>query len=150
MASAGDVLREAARIVEVGWSQGASARDGNGRPIPLFGGTGGDTSRAGVNREAVSFSLYGAICKATSALGPVHRLPLVWDVLYQLASASDVAHGGTNHVHPVIQFNEQEGRSKAEVLALLDLAAQDCDRIGDGPFVPPVTADPDVLAKVAQ
>lgn len=146
MASAAEVLRAASAIIEAGgWSQGAVARDGSGRPCPLYGGTGGDTSRAGVNRNAVSFSLYGAVCKATANAGSCDRLPLVWDVLYRLASASEVAHGGTNHLHPVMQFNEQEGRTVEDVLALIEVAAQDCEQIGAGPFPPPVTADPKQL-----
>lgn len=146
MASAAEVLRAASAIIEAGgWSQGAVARDGNGRPVALFGGTGGDASRAAVNRDAVSFSIYGAVCKATSDAGQVDRLPLLWDVLYRHASAGTgdpTPIGGTNHVHPVIQFNEHPGRTKEEVLALLEIAAQDCEAIGDGPFPPPVTADP--------
>lgn len=143
MASAADVLRAAAAIIEAGgWSQGAVARDGNGRPTALFGGTGGDTSRAAVSREAVQFSLYAAICKATSdAGGRVERLALLWDVLYRHASVDGTPYGGTNHVHPVIQFNDAEGRTKDEVLALLEVAAQDCEAIGAGPFPPPVKAD---------
>lgn len=30
---------------------------------------------------------------------------------------------GTNYVHPVIQYNETEGRSKEEVLAFMEQAA---------------------------
>lgn len=138
MTSAADVLRAAGALIELGWSQGAPARDANGVPVLLFGETSGDRSRAAVNREATSFSIYGAVCKAMTMAGPCDRLPLVWDVLFRLASATEVPHGGNNHVHPVIQFNEHEGRTKAEVLALLDLAAIECDRIGDGPFEPPV------------
>lgn len=136
MTSAGEILRAASALIETGWSQGASARDGNGAEVPLFSGN----VKAGVNPAAVSFSIYGAVSKAVANAGRVNRLPLVWDVLYKLASATDTPHGGNNYVHPVIQFNEQDGRTKAEVLALLDLAAIECDRIGDGPLVPPVTA----------
>lgn len=148
MASAAEVLRAASAIIEAGWSHGADARDANGRPTALYGGTGGDTSRAGVSRDAVSFSLYGAVCKATSVAGGCSRLPLLWDVLYRLASATDVPIGGTNHVHPVIEFNEAEGRTKEEVLALLELAAHDCDTIGDGAFPPPVTVHPNQVEAV--
>lgn len=136
MTTASEVLRAAGVLIDAGWSQGAGARDGNGNPVPLFAGD----KKAGVNPDAVSFSIYGAICKASAVAGPVQRLPLVWDVLHRLASATETPHGGNNHVHPVIQFNEHEGRTKAEVLALLDLAAIECERIGDGPFEPPVSA----------
>jgi hypothetical protein len=149
MASAAEVLRAAATIIEAGWSQGAVARDGNGRPCALFGGTGGDTSKAVVNRDAATFSLYGAVCKASATAGGCDRLPLLWDVLYRHAiEASDTPHGGTNHVHPVIQFNEAPGQTVEKVLALLEIAAQDCEAIGDGPLTPPVHVDPEVLAEV--
>lgn len=133
MASAGDLLRAAGAIIETGWSQGDPARDDNGNPVPLFAGS----IKAAVNPAAVSFSIYGAVCKAM-ATEPTDRLPLVFDVLHRLASATETPLGGNNHVNAIIQFNEQEGRTKAEVLALLDLAAIECDRIGDGPFEPPV------------
>lgn len=150
MASAAEVLRAASAIIEAGWSQGAVARDANGRPVALFAGTRSDTGRAGVNPAAVSFSLYGAVSKAAS--GGCSRLPLLWDVLYRHASAgtedaSQTPHGGTNHVHPVIQFNEQEGRTKEQVLALLEVAAQDCEQIGDGLFPPPVGVTPEQIAE---
>jgi hypothetical protein len=149
MASAGEVLRAAAAIIEAGgWSQGAVAKDGNGRPVALFGGTGGGSSRASVNRAAVSFSLYGAICKATDQAGGCSRLPLLWDVLYRHCSgATDAAHGGKNHVHPVLLFNEAEGRTREEVLALLEIAAQDCDQIGEGPFPAPVGVTAEQIAQ---
>lgn len=141
-----EVLRAAAVIVEAGWSVGAMARDGSGRPVALFKGD----AKAGVNPEAVSFSLYGAICKAVhqAGSGRVERLALLWDVLYRHASNENGgAIGGTNHVHPVLQFNEQEGRTKEQVLALLDVAAQDCEAIGDGPFPPPVGVTPEQIAE---
>jgi hypothetical protein len=141
-----EVLRRAAQVIEGGWSSGAVARDGSGRPVALFKNS-GDVRKGGINDAAVSFSVYGAICKVVHEIRePVDRLPLLWDVLYRLASASDTPAGGTNHVHPVIQFNEQPGRTKEEVLALLDLAAIECERVGDGPFPIPVTADPNALA----
>jgi hypothetical protein len=153
MASAAEVLRAAGAIIEAGWSQGAVARGNGGRPVPLFAGTGGDTSRATVNRDAVWFSLYGAICKATSDAGGCSRLPLLWDVLYRHAingteESGQTPHGGTNHVHPVIQFNEHPGRTKEEVMALLEIAAQDCEAIGDGAFPPPVGVTPAQIAEV--
>lgn len=157
MASAADILRAASAIIEAGgWSHGAVARDGNGRPVALFGGTGGDTSRAAVSRDAVSFSLYGAVCKATSdAGGRVERLALLWDVLYRHASngteeSGQTPHGGTNHVHPVLQFNEHPGRTKDEVLALLEIAAQDCEQIGAGAFPPPVGITAEQIAQAVQ
>jgi hypothetical protein len=130
MKSAADVLRAASAIVDAGWSQGAAARDGNGNPVSLFRGD----IKAGINPDAVSFSIYGAVAVAAAA-ERVDRMALVWDVLHRLASATGTPHGGNNHVHPVVQFNEHEGRTKAEVLALIDLAAIECDGIGDVPAV---------------
>lgn len=146
MASAAELLRAASAIIEAGWSQGANARDGAGHEVPLYGGT---TSRASINPAAVAFSLYGAVCKATSEAGVVTRLPLVWDVLYRLAwAANDHPSGGTNYVHPVLQFNDAQGRTKEDVMGLLELAAQDCEAIGTGPFPPPVTVHPNQVETV--
>lgn len=141
-----ELLRAAAEIIDRGgWSHGADARDASGVGVALFAGA----IKASINPAAVSFSIYGAVCKASAEAGRVERVPLMWDVLYRLAhDANGHPHGGTNYVHPVMQYNEAEGRTKAEVLALLELAAQDCEQIGDGPFPPPVTVDPNQVETV--
>ena len=94
----------------------------------------------------MQFSIYGAIAKVTH-MSPdgVQRQPLIWDTLYRGAIAlNDCAHGGNNHVHPVIQFNETEGRTAREVLMFLATCADECERIGDAtyevPIRPPVKA----------
>lgn len=121
-----ELIRSAAKIIkEGGWSQGAAARDHNGDEVPLFGGVSGDTSRAGVNSAAVSFSIYGALVKAQSIAGAAIPNPgLMWDTLYRLAQAEhDIPAGGSNYVHPVIGYNEAEGRTVEEVLAFLEACA---------------------------
>lgn len=123
-----DLIRSAAKIIkESGWSQGAAARDHNGAEVPLFGGVSGDTSRAGVNSAAVSFSIYGALVKAqaTAGAGMIQNLVgMMWDTLYRLARAEHgIPPGGTNYVHPIIGYNEAEGRTVEEVLAFLEACA---------------------------
>lgn len=147
MATAVEILRAAGAIIERGgWSQGAEARDSNGVPVPLVGGS----ERWSINPAAVSFSIFGAVRKAIAeAAGRVERLPLVFDVLFRLAyDVNGHPLGGTNYVHPLLQFNEAAGRTKDEVLALIELAAHDCERIGDAPFPPPVTADPNLVEQL--
>lgn len=134
MASAGDILREAARLIDAqGWSQGAAARNAGGDQVPLFAG---DT-KARVNSAAVSFSIYGALVKANDTLGGGHS-GLMWDTLYRLAKG-ETPHGGTNYVHPVIQFNEEAGRTKDQVMLFLLDAATACDGAAAAP-APPETA----------
>ncbi len=71
------MLREAAKVIEAGWSVGAAARDAAGNQVPLFVG-----ERSAVNPAAVSFSLYGAIVKAGRRGAANGQL---WHVLLLLA-----------------------------------------------------------------
>ena len=129
-----EAIREAAKLIEAGWSQGAAARDGNGREVPLHVGA----ERAGITPEAVAFSVYGALATIMRRERVV-RTALVFDVLYRLAAgANDQAPGGTNYVHPVLAFNDATERTKDEVLALLADAAEQCEQIGDGTFPSPI------------
>lgn len=113
-----EVLQEAAALVEAGWSQGAVARDASGRPVPLFTTGSSETGRAAINPEAAQLSLYGAISKA-QAPGGVIGLPAMWDLLAVRCADLCGPTGGDNHLHPVMLFNETEGRTKADVVALL-------------------------------
>lgn len=137
-----ELLRRAAAIIAAGgWSAGAVARDGTGWPTALYRG-----ERAAINPEAVSFSVYGAVCKALNEGRGCSHAPLLWDVLSRQAGAANGAvQGGTNHLHPIIQFNETPGRTQAEVLALLEAAAAECEQIGGVPFPLPAGADPKQL-----
>lgn len=119
-----ELLRRAAAVIEAGgWSVGALARDGTGRPVPLWAGD----ERAKVNPAAVSFSTYGAICKALDEGRGCSNLPMVWSVLDRLAAErTDAAAGGKNSLHGLYRFDEAEGRTQADVLALLEAAAAEC------------------------
>jgi hypothetical protein len=121
-----EVLRAAAKLIEAGWSEGKEpARDADGRPVPLYSGTGGGTSRAGINPQAARFSAYGAIAVvlAKNQMGGTAHM---WGKLADAAAASmEGRKGGTNFVHPLIGFNATEGRTAAEVVSLLlDVAGQ--------------------------
>jgi len=128
--AAHDVLRQAAALVEAGWSQGDShAQDSAGNPVPLFGGTAGDTARAGVNPAATRLTMYGAVVKALHTADPSAHINTraIWDKLSELVQATGYVTGGANHVHPVIGYNNADQRTQAEVQALLLLAAEELD-----------------------
>ena len=144
-----DALRAAARLIERGgWCRAdgdnhmGHARDADGRPVPLMKGA----DRADINPEAVQFTIYGALA-AVMRRGTVARLALVFDVLYRQAiAAMDQVPGGRNRVHPLLAYNEASERTQEQVVAFLELAAQECERIGHGPFpLPPVQAPADAV-----
>lgn len=140
-----ELIRAAAEIIKTGgWSQKAAARDHLGVEVPLFGGVTGDTSRAGVNQAAVRFSIYGALVKAQAIAGTSVANPgLMWHTLHQLAKAEPGAPvtGGTNYVHPVLGYNDHEGRTVEEVLSFLETCALTLE--------PENTAEPRHAADVA-
>lgn len=123
-----EVLRAAAKIVEAGWSEGSTpARDAGGNPVQLYAGTGGGTSRAGINPQAARFSAYGAIAKVLAS-NAVSGTPHMWGLLATAAAArTGERKGGTNFVHPLVGFNAGEGRTAAEVVALLLEVADELD-----------------------
>jgi hypothetical protein len=106
-----EVLRNAAVVIEAGWSQGTDARDGAGRPVPLFAGAG----RASVNPAAEMFSLYGAICKAASMTPKPQLTPRMWFVLKSLAERrarmAQLAHGAVLRFGLVLRFGFRDGVS---------------------------------------
>jgi len=118
----------AAKLVAAGWSDGAEpARDAAGDPVQLYVGTGGGTSRAGVNPAAARFSAYGAVA-AVLARHPVQGANVMWTKLADTAAGLMVGRrGGTNHVHPLVGFNAAEGRTAAEVVSLLEMVANELD-----------------------
>jgi hypothetical protein len=123
---ASEVLRAAADLIRLnGWSVRASARDGDGQPVALWSHTAG--GRPSVSPLARRFSIYGAICMV--AEGNLQQNPtMMWSVLAQAAmDADETVPGGTNHLHPVMGFNEAPGRTVEQVLALLELAAARCE-----------------------
>ncbi len=120
-----DVLRAAAKIVDAGWSEGKEpARDASGRPVPLYSGAGGGTSRAVLNPAATRFSAYGAVA-AVLAKQSVSGAPYMWGKLADAARAASA--GRTGHVHPLIGYNAEEGRTADEVSALLRAVADELD-----------------------
>lgn len=120
-----ELVRRAAKLIaKQGWSQGGAARDASGAIVQLLDvGRAGD-SRVKVNPKAQSFSIYGALVKAQETHGEPTHIGLMWETLMRLArEMGSVVDGGTNYVHPVIQYNETEGRTQAEVLAFMEQAA---------------------------
>lgn len=139
-----EVLRAAATLIlEGGWSQGEPARDADGRPVPLFVTGSSETGRAAPNPAARQFSVYGAVATVMYRAGA--NPSAVWGTLAtRAADMNGVPHGGDNHVHPVIQFNETEGRTAAEVLAFLGACADELQ--GDRPAAPLPAPDPQFAA----
>lgn len=134
-----DVLRAAhAVILEGGWSAGASARDSAGGIVPLFAGA----DRAGINPLAVSFSIYGAICKAASGQ-PQSEPALMWETMARCAKVIAGVPGGSNHLHPVIGINEMEGQTQDGVLAFLAACA---DELDPPPAAPQLAAPAPMIA----
>lgn len=126
-----EAIRKAAALVEAGWCQcgGHYARDAAGNPVSLWKG---GEAMLGVNPNAAAFTLYGAVAASLRGGEPITKLSLLFDTLNRLALAVDDlgALGGTNHLHPLMAFNEAEGRTKAEVLALLEAAAVELEGAG--------------------
>lgn len=126
-----ELIRKAAKLIEAqGWAHGAdpaggatAAFDRDGNPVRLLA-TGGGDARVKVNPAAYSFSIYGALVKAQETGGETASIGLMWDTLYRMArELGGAPEGGTNYVHPVIQYNETEGRTQDEVLAFMEQAA---------------------------
>lgn len=136
-----EVLRAARGYIEAGGhSRQCHAVDGEGKIVPLWVTGSSESGRAVPNPAAVGHSLYGAIVRAIHASPtPIVRPTMIWDVTYRLAKSKvEVALGGNNHVHPLHQFNDDAG--PGEAAEFLEEAAKWCERIGDGPYDPPVRA----------
>ena len=121
-----EVLRAAADVVRAGLSHGAAAaRDADGAEVALYGPAVGGTSRVGINPNATRFSAYGAVAKVLAGPGAAGvAAASMWIRLADLAKAKASARpGGTNHTHPLVQFNADEGRTAEDVIALLLEAA---------------------------
>lgn len=125
--AAHDVLRQAAAIIEKGWSPFHEATDKDGSLVPMFRNTTGDMSRAGANPNAANYSLYGALIIAMGTHGTTGDMGRIWRKLAELIAKDGPPAGGTNHLHPVIGFNRAEGRTQADVVALLTQAAHEFD-----------------------
>lgn len=134
-----EAIREAAKLIEAGWCQSdgshlGHARNEAGAVVPLWVGA----ARSDINPQAARYTVYGAIA-TVMRVNRVERAALIFDVLYNLAIAHN-GHppGGSNYVHPLLAFNEAPGRTREQVLAMLDMAANDIERIGSGPFPSPI------------
>jgi hypothetical protein len=125
---ASDILRRAAELVAAGWSEINGPRNALGETVPLFGGTTGDTARAGVNRDIAAHTLYSAIVLAAHEL-PGTNLAPIWQALNDeiLRRYPHRPGGNTNYLHPVVGFNVAEGRTAEDVQALLNHVADQLD-----------------------
>jgi hypothetical protein len=115
-----EVLRAAAKLVETaGWSEGGpAARDINGREVQLYRSTG---NRSTINPDAAKFSAYGAIAVvlARPAASGV-AANAMWLRLADAARAKSPSRpGGTNYLHPLVQFNADPERTAGDVVELL-------------------------------
>lgn len=140
-----EALRAAAQFIRVGGlSQGANARDENGREVPLWSTGSSETGRAVPNPAGVRFSIYGAIVKAIhSSSEGVRRQTLMFDVAFMVASQwldqeAAGATGGTNRVHAVDQVSDTPGRTSEDAARFLEECANEAALIGDGPYQPPI------------
>jgi len=112
-----EILRKAIDILRLGWSQGASARDAGGVPVPLFTG-----DVAAVNPRAAKLSAYGAIVKAQySAQGFLKGAD--WDLIYRRAAVRVP----NSHTHPLIVFNDAQATTVDDVIELLDGCAAELE-----------------------
>ena len=127
-----ELIRHAAEIIRTQcWAHGkddagaaVAAWDRSGAPVRLLSTATGGESRVKVNPTAWSYSIYGALVKAQEIHGEPSHIGMMWDTLMRLGrELHGAADGGTNYVHPVIQYNETEGRTKEEVLAFMEQAA---------------------------
>jgi hypothetical protein len=120
-----EVLRAAAEVVRAGWSHGsAAARDADGNEVNLYGAAVGGTSRVGINPEAARFSVYGAVAKVLTTAQGGPATGLMWLRLAEIAKRRSPSRpGGTNHMHPLVQFNADPERTAEDVVDLLLEAA---------------------------
>jgi len=128
-----DLIRAAAKLLgEKGWAQpaGHHAVGADGEPVSLWGNTRGtdpiDTSRASFNPQAARLSIYGALVAILAGGARPEHSGLMWDCLREVAleELGEHAPGGTNYVHPLVAYNNAEGRTQDEVLAFMEKVAK--------------------------
>lgn len=113
MTALSEIYAAAADILagEGAWTQGAAARDAEGR----------ETLRGAYDPEAVSFDALGALERAVGRLHgayPVQtRVLLFWQALEGLFDTDEEA----------LAFNDAPGRTQAQVVRLFRLAAETAD-----------------------
>jgi hypothetical protein len=117
-----DILRRAADIIGEGWSS-TTPLDALDQPIPLYGGTLGDTARAGLNPDIRKHTLYSAIVKAYHEAPETADMPTMWTLLSGAIVRGGYVEGGKNHLHPVHGHNGADGQTVEGVQKTLhDLA----------------------------
>lgn len=139
--SASQILRRAAQLVAAGWSPLDKPLDATGERCPIFGGTVGDTARAGVNKAIAYHTLYSAIVQGMNEADGSFVFAPVWECLSAAIQAQGYTPGGHNYLHPAIGFNTAEGRTAEQVQALLNQVADQLDPQMQKPAtpLPPVT-----------
>ena len=94
------VLTKARKLIEIGWTRGANARNNRQRITPI------------TSPDATCFCIHGAVCRAT------HDLQLPDEISYRAMDRLDaVTPGGVSAVF----FNDQAS-TKTQVLDLIDKA----------------------------
>lgn len=106
-----DVFTRAADLLEeFGWCQGAAVRDENGERM-ANSGLGSQPGDCLMSERAASFCLWGAIGRAAMELG-------VTNTSYDTPGWVAIIDGGFGLTYSA-QWNDNEGRIKAEVTAAL-------------------------------
>lgn len=140
-----DILRRAADILGEGWSP-TDPLDALGNPIPIYGGTLGDTARAGLNPDIRHHTIYSAIVKAYHEAPETPDMPALWTLLAQAIIKSGYVPGGKNYVHPVHGHNVADGQTVEAVQELLRNLATTLDQ---GKAVPTSAPAPEAPKGVA-
>lgn len=92
------VLTKARKLIEIGWTRGANARNNRHQELPI------------TSSDATYFCVHGAVCRAT------HDLQLPDEISYRAMERLDaVTPGGVSAVF----FNDQAS-TKTQVLDLID------------------------------
>lgn len=122
-----EILRRAAQLVAAGWSPGEMALDAAGEPARIYGGTTGDTARAGINHDITHHTLYSAVVAAAHELPGTSLTPIWLALNEEILARYPHRPGGMNHLHPIFGFNVAEGRTAEDVQALLNHVATQID-----------------------
>lgn len=117
-----DILRRAADIIGEGWSSTVPL-DALDNPIPMYGGTSGDTARAGLNIDIRKHTIYSAIVKAYHEAPETADMPTLWTLLSRAICQAGYVPGGKNHLHPVHGHNAADDQTAEAIQKVLrDLA----------------------------
>lgn len=142
-----DILRRAAEILGTGWSPTVPL-DALDNPIPIFGGTLGDTARAGINPDIRRHTIYSAVVKALHE-APETDMPTLWTLLSRAIVQNGYVEGGKNHLHPVHGFNIAEGQTVEAIQKVLTGLAATLDLPQTKPVLVDQAPAPDAPKGVA-